>query len=215
MDLSKYGINVDNNILSVALTHTSYANEHKCESYERLEYLGDAILEFVISEYFYKNTSLTEGEMSKKRAMYVCEDALSEYAKEIDLKSYIKVGNGVTDINKQIVADVFEAVIASIYLNSGIVRTKEFIYDYIIPNIENNNIYLSDYKSYLQELVQTDKRSVTYNVVNEYGPAHDKTFEVEVVCDDMVYGIGIGKSKKEAEQNAAKDAILKSCGGER
>lgn len=212
MDLSKYGINLDNKILSVALTHTSYANEHKCDSYERLEYLGDAILEFVISDYFYKNTSLKEGEMSKKRAMYVCEEALFNYADKIDLKNSIKVGNGISDINKQIIADVFEAVIASIYLNNGINKAKEFIYDIIIPEIENKNVYLSDYKSYLQELVQTDQRSVTYNVVSESGPAHDKTFVVEVICDDMVYGTGTGKSKKEAEQNAAKDAILKASG---
>ena len=214
MDLTKYGLTMDNKYLQTALTHTSYANEHNVESYERLEYLGDAVLELVISDYFFKNTKLAEGKMSKKRSMYVCEEALDAYAKDIDLAKYIKVGNGMhNEVNATIVADVFEAVIASIYLNNGLSKAKEFIYDIIIPKIEENNVYLSDYKSYLQELVQTNQKSVEYIVVNEYGPSHDKTFEVEARVDGMLYGSGIGKSKKEAEQNAARDAIKKSSGG--
>ena len=214
MDLSKYGITMDNKDLQVALTHTSYANEHNLKSYERLEFLGDAILELVISDYFYKNTKLSEGQMSKKRAMYVCEEALDAYAKDINLVNYIKVGRGMRNIvNASIVADVFEAVIATIYLNNGLNKAKEFIYDIIIPKIEDNNIYLSDYKSYLQELVQTNQKSVVYTVVFEDGPSHDKIFEVEVSVDGIVYGKGMGKSKKEAEQNAARDAIKKSSGG--
>lgn len=214
MDLSKYGISKDNKDLQVALTHTSYANEHNIESYERLEYLGDAVLELIISDYFYKNTKLAEGQMSKKRSMYVCEEALDAYAKEINLANYIKVGNGMhNEVNATIVADVFEAVIAVIYLNNGLSKAKEFIYDLIIPKIKENNIYLSDYKSYLQELVQTNQKCVDYVVINEYGPAHDKTFEVEARVEGMIYGKGVGKSKKEAEQNAARDAIKKSSGG--
>lgn len=214
MDLTKYGLTMDNKYLQTALTHTSYANEHNVESYERLEYLGDAVLELVISDYFFKNTKLAEGKMSKKRSMYVCEEALDAYAKDINLAEYIKVGNGMhNEVNATIVADVFEAVIASIYLNNGLSKAKEFIYDIIIPKIEENNVYLSDYKSYLQELVQTNQKSVEYIVVNEYGPSHDKTFEVEARVDGMLYGSGIGKSKKEAEQNAARDAIKKSSGG--
>lgn len=214
MDLTKYGLTMDNKYLQTALTHTSYANEHNVESYERLEYLGDAVLELVISDYFFKNTKLAEGKMSKKRSMYVCEEALDAYAKDINLAEYIKVGNGMhNEVNATIVADVFEAVIASIYLNNGLSKAKEFIYDIIIPKIEENNVYLSDYKSYLQELVQTNQKSVEYIVVNEYGPSHDKTFEVEARVEGMLYGSGIGKSKKEAEQNAARDAIKKSSGG--
>ena len=197
MDLTKYGLTMDNKYLQTALTHTSYANEHNVESYERLEYLGDAVLELVISDYFFKNTKLAEGKMSKKRSMYVCEEALDAYAKDINLAKYIKVGNGMhNEVNATIVADVFEAVIASIYLNNGLSKAKEFIYDIIIPKIEENNVYLSDYKSYLQELVQTNQKSVEYIVVNEYGPSHDKTFEVEARVDGMLYGSGIGKSKK-------------------
>lgn len=214
MDLTKYGLTMDNKYLQTALTHTSYANEHNVESYERLEYLGDAVLELIISDYFFKNTNLAEGKMSKKRSMYVCEEALDAYAKDINLAEYIKVGNGMhNEVNATIVADVFEAVIASIYLNNGLSKAKEFIYDIIIPKIEENNVYLSDYKSYLQELVQTNQKSVEYTVINEYGPSHDKTFEVEARVDGMLYGKGIGKSKKEAEQNAARDAIKKSSGG--
>lgn len=213
MDLSKYGISSDNKILSVALTHTSYANEHNIKSYERLEYLGDAILELVISEYLYKNTNLSEGQMSKKRSMYVCEEALDVYAKEINLANYIKIGNGLQDCNASIIADVFEAVIATIYLNNGLSKAKEFIYDIIVPKIEEGNVYLSDYKSYLQELVQTNQKTIEYIVVKEEGPSHDKIFEIEVHIDGINYGKGIGKSKKEAEQNAAKDAIKKSSGG--
>ena len=203
MDLSKYGVSSDNIILGVALTHTSYANEHNVPSYERLEYLGDAVLELIMSDYFYKNTDYPEGKMSKIRSSYVCEAALDKYAEVINLKDYI---------NETITADVFEAVIATIYLNSGFNKAKEFVMDIAKPFILNNVKFMSDYKSYLQELVQTDKKSLSYNVVKETGPAHDKTFEVEVEVDGIIYAHGVGKSKKEAEQNAAKNAIMISAG---
>ena len=213
MDLSKYGVSSDNKILGVALTHTSYANEHNVPSYERLEYLGDAVLELIMSDYFYKNTDYSEGKMSKVRASYVCEAALDKYAEVIHLRDYIKVGHSLeSDINETITADVFEAVIATIYLNSGYNKAKEFVMDIAKPFILNNVKFMSDYKSYLQELVQTDKKSLSYNVVKETGPAHDKTFEVEVEVDGIIYAHGIGKSKKEAEQNAAKNAIMISAG---
>ena len=213
MDLSKYGVQSDNKILGVALTHTSYANEHNVPSYERLEYLGDAVLELIMSDYFYKNTDYSEGKMSKVRASYVCEAALDKYAEVIHLRDYIKVGHSLeSDINETITADVFEAVIATIYLNSGYNKAKEFVMDIAKPFILNNVKFMSDYKSYLQELVQTDKKSLSYNVVKETGPSHDKTFEVEVEVDGIVYAHGIGKSKKEAEQNAAKNAIMISAG---
>lgn len=213
MDLSKYGVSSDNKILGVALTHTSYANEHNVPSYERLEFLGDAVLELIMSDYFYKNTDYPEGKMSKIRASYVCEAALDKYAEVIHLRDYIKVGHSLeSDINETITADVFEAVIATIYLNSGFNKAKEFVMDIAKPFILNNVKFMSDYKSYLQELVQTDKKSLSYNVVKETGPAHDKTFEVEVEVDGIVYAHGVGKSKKEAEQNAAKNAIMISAG---
>ena len=213
MDLSKYGVSSDNKILSVALTHTSYANEENVPSYERLEFLGDAVLELIMSDYFYKQTDYSEGKMTKLRASYVCESALDEYAKVINLRDYIKVGHGLKhEINETITADVFEAVIATIYLNSGYSKANEFVIDIALHFITKEVKFMSDYKSYLQEMVQTDQRSVTYNVISESGPSHDKTFEVEVLVDGIVYAKGIGKSKKEAEQNAAKNAILISAG---
>lgn len=211
MDLTKYGINSDNPLLNIALTHSSYANEHHTSDYERLEYLGDAVLELVMSEYYYKNSELKEGEMTKRRSRYVCEEALDAYANTINLRKYIKVGEGM-NINSTITADVFEAIIAVIYLNNGLSKAREFIMDIALPFINNNTIFLSDYKSYLQELVQTDRRSVEYRVVSESGPDHNKSFEVEVLVDNIVFAKGKGKSKKAAEQDAAKNAIELSAG---
>ena len=150
--------------------------------------------------------------MSKIRASYVCENALAYYAKEIGIDKCIRVGNGqLHDINDTIIADVFEAVLAVIFLECGFDVAKKYIYQTVIPSIEAKKDFLSDYKTKLQEMVQTDKKSLEYEVINESGPAHDKTFEVVVKIDNIVYGKGIGKSKKEAEQNAALDAINKSA----
>lgn len=208
--LKKYGIDLSNsNLLSTALTHTSYANEHNCESYERLEFLGDAVLELVSSDYIYKNHNYDEGLMSKSRSLYVCENALYEYAKDINLKDYIKVGNGIKEPNKTVIADVFEAVIAVIYLELGIDKVTLLFNNLIVPYIESNVDFLMDYKSILQELIQTEQRSIEYSLIKEGGPAHKKYFIVEVKIDGIVYGTGKGRSKKEAEQHAAKEAISK------
>ena len=202
-----------------AFTHTSYANESKTESYERLEYLGDAVLEFIMSEYLYKNTEKAEGEMTKLRAHYVCENALYEYALRLGLNEHILLGKGELDSGgrnrKAIVADVFESFIAALFLDQGIETVKKFIYKHIIPMIERKEIdFFSDYKSVLQELVQTDKRSLSYVVVDEVGPSHYKTFTVNVIIDNIVYGTGTAHSKKEAEQEAAKDALKKAQNAE-
>lgn len=201
-----------------AFTHTSYANENKTESYERLEYLGDAILEFIMSEYLYKNTENAEGEMTKLRAHYVCENALYEYAIRLGLNEFILLGRGEEESGgrnrKAIVADVFESFIAALYLDQGIDVVKRFIYKHIIPMIERKEIdFFSDYKSVLQELVQTDKRSLEYVVTKEEGPSHNKQFTINVVIDNIVYGTGVAHSKKEAEQEAAKDALKKAQNG--
>jgi len=150
-----------------------------------------------------------EGEVSRKRSLYVCEDALYEYSKELNLKDYIKVGNGIKEANKTVIADVFEAIIGAIYLEKGLDTVREFFNILIVPYIESNVDFLMDYKSTLQEMVQTEKRSVVYRVIREGGPAHKKHFDVEVVIDNIVYGKGHGQSKKEAEQQAAKEAIKK------
>ena len=207
---SKYGVTIkDEKLLKEALTHSSYSNEHGGTCYERLEYLGDAVLEIVCSEYLYKNTNNPEGEMSKLRSLYVCENALYEYSKSINLKDYILLGNGIDEANKTIIADVFEAVMAVIYLESGLSTVKKLFNSLIVPHIESHDDFLMDYKSLLQESVQTVKKSVTYRLVEESGPAHLKKFKVEVIIDGLVFGVGEGSTKKSAEQQAAKDAYMK------
>lgn len=204
----------DTNLYLRALTHTSFANENDVKSYERLEYLGDAILELIMSEYLYKNTDFPEGKMTKLRSHYVCENALYEYSLLLGLNDYIRFGKGqLTDGKycKAIVADVFESFLAAMYLDIGLDEVKKFIYKYVIPLIEKNELdFFNDYKSILQELVQTDKRSLIYEIINETGPAHNKEFTVVVKIDEIIYGKGIAGSKKEAEQLAAKDALKKA-----
>ncbi len=211
--LSDLGINIKNkNLLNIALTHSSYSNEFGGENYERLEFLGDSVLQLIMSEYFYKNYNLSEGEMSKIRASYVCENALYEYSKKINLIPAIRVGHGLDHTeNETIIADIFEAVLAVIYLDKGLDVAKDYIYKVAIPFVEEKRIFLSDYKSHLQEMVQTEKKSLEYVLVDESGPAHDKRFKVNVLVDGIVFGTGIGKSKKEAEQASAKDAIKKAA----
>lgn len=217
--LKKLGIEPNRESIFIrAFTHTSYANENKTESYERLEYLGDAVLEFIMSEYLYKNTEYAEGEMTKLRAHYVCENALYEYAMRIGLNDYILLGKGEKESGgrnrKAIVADVFESFVAALFLDQGIDSAKKFIYNNIIPLLERKEIDISsDYKSILQELVQTDKRSLEYIIVKEEGPSHNKMFTTNVMIDNIIYGTGTAHSKKEAEQEAAKDALKKAQNG--
>lgn len=211
--LIEYGIDIKNDeLLLNALTHSSYSNEHETPNYERLEFLGDAVLQLITSEYFFLNTSYNEGDMSKIRASYVCEEALYNYAQDIELKKYIRVGHGQEkNINATIIADVFESLLAVIYLENGLEVVKKFVLDLILPYIEKNVQFIHDYKSLLQEMVQTDKKSLDYVLVDETGPAHEKTFTIEVRIDGMIYGRGIGRSKKEAEQNAARDAYQRAA----
>ncbi len=214
--LEKLNIKTDNeNLYKTALTHTSYANEHGIESYERLEYLGDAVLELVMSEYLYNSGLYKEGEMTKLRAHYVCEDALYEYSIKLGLNDYLMLGNGEAKnggkYRKAIVADIYEAITGAIFLDKGFEAAKEFIYKSAIPFVVNNSFeFIKDYKSELQELVQTDKRSLEYKIIKEEGPAHDRIFTAVVIVDDITFGLGVSHSKKDAEQKAAKDALLKS-----
>ena len=213
--LSKWQIIPKNQKLyETAFSHSSFVNEHNLKNdYEKLEFLGDAVLEVVISEYLYRNIFKSEGEMTKLRASYVCENALYEYMKDLDLIKYIKVGHGELaegDIKKAIVADTFEALMAAIYLDQGFLKAREVILNVVVPYIENPDIvFFNDYKSTLQEALQTDKRSFMYETIDETGPAHDKRFTVVVKIDNIVYGKGIASSKKEAAQEAAREALLK------
>ena len=212
--LNKIGV-IPNNIKLYyqAFTHSSYSFEHiHTESYERLEFLGDAIVDLVVSDYLYNSKLYKEGEMTKIRASYVCENALYEYGMDLGFSNYIKVGHGeiVTGgkYKKAIVADVFEALMGAIYLDLGYSKVKEVALNIIVPYIEDKSkVFFSDYKSALQEAVQTDKKSMEYVLLEESGPSHHKYFKVEVKVDDIVYGVGEGGSKKEAEQNAAKKAL--------
>ena len=211
----KYNININNKLYEQAFTHFSYANENDTVDYERLEFLGDKILDFIVSEYLYVNENLEEGEMTKLRASYVCENALNEYSKELGLDEYLKLGKGEESTGGRskpsIIADLFEAFLAATYLNYGLDKVKEIVYDIVIPFIEgNHHEFLKDYKSILQEYVQTDKKSTVYEVINEEGPANEKIFTVTVKVDDIVLGTGTASSKKEAEQLAAKDALNKA-----
>ena len=198
-----------------AFIHTSYAYENNLPySYERLEFLGDAIVDLAISDYLYTNKNYTEGEMTKIRASYVCENALFEYANDLGFSNYLKLGNGELLSGglhkKAILADTFEAFIAAIYLDLGFQKAKEVALKVIVPYIENKNIhFFSDYKSELQETVQDVQKNLKYELVKEEGPAHDRSFVINVKIDDIVYGTGVGHSKKEAEQEAAKSALKK------
>ena len=208
--LKKLGIKTKNvNLYITAFTHTSYANENNTESYERLEFLGDTLVDAIVSDYLY-NKNLSEGEMTKIRASYVCENALSQYAKDLEFDKYIKVGNGEKSIKTSIQADVFEALIGAIYLDLGFNKTKRIVLNIITPYIENPNImFFNDYKTKLQEVVQDLQKDLVYELTEESGPAHNKSFTYIVKIDDIVYGKGSGHTKKEAEQEAAKSALDK------
>ena len=151
--------------------------------------------------------------MTRMRASYVCEEALATYAKEYKFESDIKLGGSELESgpNDTILADVFEAFIAATYLDKGLDFTKEMVLKIITKYIDKNVDFLHDYKSRLQELVQTDKKSVTYEIISETGPSHDKTFVCQVVVDGIVLGKGTGNSKKQAEQEAAKEALSKEA----
>lgn len=205
----------DMSLYKNAFSHSSYVNEHKAKNdYERLEFLGDAVLDLVVADYLYTHYKETEGEMTKVRASYVCENANYCYATGLGLSKYILVGHGEQkeggNFKKAIVADIFEALMGAIYIDLGFSTVRNVILKVVVPYIENPNVtFFSDYKSSLQEYVQTEQKSLEYKLVNEEGPAHDKRFTVDVVIDSIVYGTGIGTSKKEAEQEAAKVALNK------
>lgn len=205
----------ESRLYMIAFSHSSYANEkHLKADYERLEFLGDAVLELISSDYLYRNLNVKEGDMTKIRASYVCENACYTYANDLGFSKYIKVGNGEAKdggkFKKVIVADIFEAFTGALYLDQGFEKTKEVINSIIVPYIENPDIiFFSDYKSALQEAIQTEKRTLEYVLVDEHGPDHNKSFTMIVKVDDIVYGKGTAGSKKEAEQAAAKDALAK------
>lgn len=206
--------NVD--LLKEAFTHTSYAYEQHVKSNERLEYLGDSILEFVISEYLFSNYhNLSEGEMTKVRANVVCEDSLFEVANRHDFSDFLFLGKSEKNSHnskKAILADSVEAVIAAIFLDSNIENSKKFIIENLKDTVEiaSKNVGMKDFKTVLQEKLQVHGEvKIEYKVIKEEGPDHDKFFMVEVSCDGKKLAQGSGHSKKIAEMNAAKIALEK------
>lgn len=210
----------DKHILSLALTHSSYANEHKLGKFEyneRLEFLGDAVLEFLISRYiFEKYPELPEGELTKLRASVVCEGSLAKKAVDIHLGDFLYLGKGEEltggRTRESILADAFEAVIGAVVMDGGIENAEKYVMGLMTDVISSvrNSFMLMDYKTRLQEEIQkSSKEPVAYAIVKESGPDHGKLFEAEVSHGGSVLGCGKGKSKKEAEQAAAKNALDK------
>ena len=216
--LERFNIKTNNmHLYDIAFCHSSYKNENNLDyDYQRLEFLGDKVLDLIMSDYLYNTTDYEEGKMTKIRSMYVCENALYEYAMLLDFPLYAKVGKGEEmhggKLRKATLSDMFESFLGAVYLDQGFIKAKEIVYKVVIPFIEDKDeTFFMDYKSKLQELVQTTKKSVTYEIVKEDGPSHDRTFWANVIVDGIVLGSGVAKSKKEAEQEAAKDALDKSA----
>lgn len=203
-------------LMNEALTHSSFSNEGKKggKDNERLEFLGDSILSLIVAENLFKHyRHLPEGELTKLRASLVCEKSLYEFAVEIKLGDYLNVGKGEEHTGGRsrpsILSDAFEAVIASIYLDGGYEKAKEFVLAFIPQHIDVKKVsVLSDYKTALQEVIQKNREEkIEYVLASELGPDHNKAFTVEVHLNSNVIGVGSGKSKKQAEQLAAKEAL--------
>ncbi len=208
------------NLLNLAFTHTSYANEVKggVDSNERLEFLGDAVLDLITAEFLFENyyEIYHEGEFSKIKALVVSEDSLSEIAQKLNFENYLLIGKGEKNQGggrkKAIQADAMEAVIASIYLDQGLENARDFVLSFIpfqIEKVLKDKISYKDYKTKLQEYYQKRRGRVPeYKLVSQEGPDHCQVFSVTVKVENKVYGPATGKSKKHAEQNAAREALI-------
>lgn len=206
----------DESLLKLALTHSSYSNEvkvNKYGNYERLEFLGDAVLELTSSLYFYhKYPEMNEGGLTKLRSSLVCEQALAYSARQFGLQEFILLGKGEEHTGGRdrdsIVSDVFEAVLGAIYLDSGFDEANSFVTEYVLKDLEKRQLFY-DAKTILQERVQADGKKLEYQLVSETGPDHDKVFVSNALIDGQVMGTGSGKSKKQAEQSAAYEVLTK------
>ena len=199
-----------------AFTHPSFSNEaHLDYNYERLEFLGDAILDFLVGEYIFKTKAIKEGAMTKLRATYVCEQANFDYSSELNLHNCLMVGRGAKlqgeDKKVSVLGNLFESFLGAVYLDLGMEEARKILEKIVFPKIKDSKEeFFVDYKSKLQEYIQAESRnSVEYRVVNEEGPEHAKTFEVIVSHEGTKLGRGTGKTKKDAEQHAAQDALTK------
>ena len=211
----------DFSLLEQAMMHSSYTNEKHLEKYhcnERLEFLGDAVLELVSSEFlFLESPKVSEGKLTKTRASMVCEPSLAFCAREIELGSYLLLGKGEEATGGRqrpsVTSDAMEALIGAIYLDGGFTNAKEFIHRFILTDLENKKLFY-DSKTILQEIVQSDYKGkeIEYVLTGEIGPDHDKKFVVSLVVGDKTLGEGTGRTKKAAEQEAAYRAIIKLKG---
>ena len=208
----------DKSLLITSLTHSSYVNDRKnakISSNERMEFLGDSVLSLIVTEFLYRNNDgLNEGDMTKMRAMAVCETTLAEHAKALNIGNAMLIGKGEEITNGRnrpsMLADAFEAVLAAIFLDGGMVAAKEFMSKYLIQKPSKKALYeaTGDYKTLLQEQIQkTTKEKISYAMASTKGPEHEKMFEYNVLLNDKIVGHGCGKSKKVAEQKAAKQAL--------
>ena len=207
----------DFSLFRQALTHSSYANEHKQENIhdnERLEFLGDAVLEIISSEFLYfQYPDMPEGDLTKLRASIVCEPTLAMCTRELELGKYLLLGKGEERTGGRhrdsIVSDAMEALIGAIYLDGGFANAKEFIMKFVLNDLENKKLFF-DSKTILQEIVQSEyKEGIRYEMIGESGPDHNKTFQYAVYIGEEKFGIGTGRTKKAAEQSAAYESILK------
>ncbi len=213
----------DETLLKQALTHSSFANEQKINklgNYERLEFLGDAVLELVSSEFlFNENKDMPEGQLTRLRASMVCEPALAYCARDISLGAYILLGKGEESTGGRkrdsIISDVMEAVIGAIFLDGGIDNAKKYIYRFVLSDLEDKILFM-DSKTLLQEEIQkSNTAQLRYELVGETGPDHDKEFSVEAYLDEKLIGTGVGRTKKAAEQQAAYEALVRIKGKKR
>ena len=204
-------------LLENALNHSSYANEVRggITSNERLEFLGDSVLSVIVASYLFENfKTIPEGELTKLRASLVCEKSLCGFSREIGLGEFLRLGKGEEKgggrERDSILADAFEAVLAAIYLDGGMENAEKFVLRFILPELSHrDDEVFKDYKTALQEIIQRNpEENVTYHLTGESGPDHDKVFEEEVHLNSNVIGKGKGKNKKQAEQMAAKEALL-------
>ena len=207
---------IEKTLLEQALTHSSFANEqkiNKSKNYERLEFLGDAVLELVSSDFLFKtNPDMPEGQLTRTRASMVCEPALAYCARDLELEKFIRLGKGEEmtggRYRDSIISDVMEAVIGSLYLDGGFGVAHDFIHRFILSDLENKILFY-DAKTVLQEIVQETKEgSLNYELLGEEGPDHNKLFHVEVYVNGKALAKGCGRTKKAAEQQAAYEAIL-------
>ena len=201
-------------LLVTALTHTSYANEHRrqgCHHNERMEFLGDAVLELVSSEFLYnKYSKMEEGDLSKVRAGMVCEPSLAKCARDIGLPEFLRRGKGEEQMGGRqkdsIISDALEAFIGAIFLDGGFEEARSFVRAHILLDLSEEDLF-SDKKTVLQELLQAKGLSASYELIDESGPAHDKRFRIAVAAGGDVLGEGEGKTKKAAAQAAAEEAL--------